>query len=218
MKNDKTILPFGDEYPQDNTPTFEISKGKQKETPDPFVDISQLRLSQNFSANLGVKKLIVALPVRKPSKEIYIRTHPDQAYWLDTAVIELKEDGETYLVTPQLWLELDSEPTFAKKVLITTINRQGVLFLWPIKLPDSNGKLDEWNRSALEIAHLAKSSWVRVKANRSLGAYDVDQALADWGEPKWPDMPFNEMLKIAFKDKFVDHFDHAVLRRLRGEI
>lgn len=224
MKNNKSILLFEHEglenKKQDEIPTIEPSKTElpQTENLDPFADISKLRLSQNFSANLGVKKLIVTLPVRKPNKETYIRTHPNPAYWLDTAVIELKEDNETYLVSPLLWPELEEEPTFAKKVLITTINRQNVLFLWPVKLPDSNGKLDEWNRSALEAANLAKAHWVRVKSNRSLGAYDVDQAIAEWGEPTWPETPFNEMLKIAFRDRFIDSFKHPVLRRLRGEI
>lgn len=185
---------------------------------NPFDDISKLRLNQNSLNNVAVKKVLTTLRVEKPNKEAFIRTHPNADYWIETQIIELKTDREIYLVSPDLWPELEGEPTFTKKVLITSIDRQGVIFIWPIKLPDSNGKLDDWNKSALEGANLAKDYWVRVKANMSLGAYDIDQAIADWGNPEWPEMPFNEMLKIAFKDKFIDSFDHPVLRRLRGEI
>ena len=34
----------------------------------------------------------------------------------------------------------------------------------------------------------------------------------------WPELTFKEMLKIAFRDKLVDCDDHAVIKRLRGEI
>jgi len=183
----------------------------------PFDDISKLRLSvENETVN--VKKVIFTLPVRKPSKDTFIRVHHDSSYWLETKIIELKTERENYLVTPDLWQELEGEPTLVRKALVTTIDRQGVVFLWPVKLPDSNGKLDDWNSSALQAANLAKDYWIRVKANMYAGCYDVDQALADWGNPQWPEMPFNELLKIAFRDKYIDSFDHQVLRKLRGEI
>jgi hypothetical protein len=69
---------------------------------DPF-DAARLRLSQNFTATVGVKKRLTTVPVRKPSKQDFIRVHPDPAYRLDTAVLELKDENETYLVDPGLW-------------------------------------------------------------------------------------------------------------------
>ena len=75
---------------------------------DPF-DLDSLRLSQDFASAVGVKPLITTVPVKKPSKEWFVRTHPDPAYRLQTAVLELKEDRETYLVSPALWPELADE-------------------------------------------------------------------------------------------------------------
>src|SRR3954471_116950 len=76
---------------------------------DPF-DLASLRLSQDFASAVGVKRLITTIPVRKPSREWFVRTHPDPSRRLQTAVLELKEDRETYLVSPDLWSELASEP------------------------------------------------------------------------------------------------------------
>jgi hypothetical protein len=187
--------------------------------PDPF-DPAALRLSDAGMAGLGVKKALLSVPVRKPDKSWFVRTHPDPAYRLQTAVVELKEDrgGETDLVAPHLWPALAGESTFAPRALFTAVNRQGVPFLWPVRLPAADGRLDEWSRTALEAAGLASAGWIRVAANMALGAYDVFQATGDLPEPEWPDLPFRELLRVAFRERFIQSEDHPVLRRLRGEV
>jgi hypothetical protein len=185
--------------------------------PNPF-DPDALRLSQDFADGLGVKKALLTVPVRKPDKTWYVRVHPSEDYRLQTAVIELKEERETYLVSPAVRQELAAESTFVPRVLFTAVNRQDVLFLWPIRIPGPDGKLDDWSRSALEAAQLAQKNWVRVSSNHPLGAYDVCQATAKLPEPQWPDLPFRELLRVAFKDKFIDTLDHPVLKKLRGEV
>lgn len=200
----------------DGENTIQNENPQEPERYDPF-DVSRLRLTQDFVSTAGVKKILNNVPVRKPSKEWFIRTHPDPAYHINTAVIDLKEDGECYLVDRPLWDALSTESTFGSRALITTVNRQGVVFLWPIRLPDFDNRLDDWNRSALEAAQIAKDCWVRVQSNRSLGSYEVFKATGEFGAPQWDVPPFNELLRIAFRDRFIQDMDHLVLRRLRGE-
>jgi hypothetical protein len=57
-----------------------------------------------------------------------------------------------------------------------------------------------------------------VVANLSLGAYEIYQAKADLPEPNWPDKPFNDLLRIAFRDRLIDTLDHPILKSLRGEV
>jgi hypothetical protein len=210
---------LGDSTPerQDDQPAPEsrFAEGANP-APDPF-DPARLRLSQDFAASLGVKKLLLTVPVRKPAKEWWIQVHPDPAYRIETAVLELKEDREVYLVDPALWSELATESTFGPRALFTAITRQNVLFLWPIRLPGPDGKIDEWNRSALEAATLATGKWVRVQANMHLGAYEVQEAIANIAIPQWPEASFADLLRVAFKDRRITDLDHPVLRRLRGE-
>lgn len=188
------------------------------EGPDPF-DPSRLRLSQDFGEQLGVQKLRTTVLVRKPAKEWFVRTHPDRNYRVNTSFVELKEERELYLVDRTLWPELaTSESTFSPRAIVTTITRQGLVFLWPIRLPGADGKIDDWNRSALEAADVARDKWTRVTANMHLGAYDVSVAVADLPEPTWPAVPFRDLLEIAFRDRFIDSLDHVVLRKLRGEL
>lgn len=188
-----------------------------KANTDPF-DPARLRISPNYGERIGVKRLITSFPVRKPSKEAFVRTHPGEEMRVPAYVLELKEDQETYLVFPEIGEELANEATVSPRLLITTVNRAGVPFLWPVKLPGPDGKIDSWSRSAMAAADAAKSSWVRVSACMSLGGYEVAVATGSLAEPTWPDLTFNQILQIAFKDRVINSMDHPVLQRLRGEI
>lgn len=192
------------------------SKPKNKATDDPF-NPESLRLSQDF-ADVGVKKMLTTVPVRKPNRQEFVRVHPNGLYYLETAVIVLKEDRETYLVKPALVSELSEE--IVRMALYTTISRQDVLFLWPIPLPGADGRLNPWHRSAFTAAEITKKKqrWIRVMANMDLHAYEVREAPGKIPDPEWPNLTFEEILKIAFKDRFIDGMDHPVLRRLRGEV
>ena len=122
------------------------------------------------------------------------------------------------MVAQALWPSRAAESTFAPRALFTAVNRQGVLFLWPVRLPGIDGKLDAWSQSALEAARMARKGWVRVAANMTLGAYDVFEASAVLEEPNWCDKPLRELLAVAFRDRMISAIDHPVLRRLRGEV
>jgi hypothetical protein len=181
--------------------------------PDPF-DVASLRLDQSFVESAGVKKLLTTIPVRKPHKQEFIRVNPDPAYRDAFAVIDWQEDREFYLLTPRVALALPGEFTMVR--LFTTINRQEVLSLWPVKLPGQDGKILRWHTSAAEAAEYAMSHWTRVRANMGLGAYEWAKADGEIPEPKWPDLSFSNLLRIAFKDRYVDTLDHAILQRIRG--
>lgn len=187
---------------------------------DPF-NLEKLRLTQDFAAQLGVKKVRTTLPVRKPDKTWFVRIHPDPSYRLETYVLELKEENEMYLVSPALWDELATESTISPRLLVTAVTRQNLAFLWPMRLPSVDGKLDEWSRSALEAAKLADTAWVRVQSNTALGAYEVSAARATLSEPDWCQLvaePFQDLLKIAFRGRYIDDLAHPVLKRLRGDV
>jgi hypothetical protein len=191
------------------------SKTQTVSDTDPF-NPARFRLSQDFQEELGVKKALLTVPVGKHDRQTFFRVRAEESYLLNTAVLELKEERETYLVDPSLALDLQTE--IVRKTLYTAITRQGVLFLLPVRLPAADGRLDEWNRSLMQAAEIATRKWVRVSANMSLGANDVFEATGNIPEPEWPDVTFSEILRIAFKDRLIETVDHPVLRKLRGEI
>lgn len=68
------------------------------------------------------------------------------------------------------------------------INSHAEWLYWPVRIP-KGGRGNAWHRSALDAASLAQAGWVRVAANMSLGAYEVE-ATAELPEPEWPDKDF----------------------------
>ena len=192
-----------------------ISETTPNVNPADIFNPENLRLDQDFAETIGVKKLVTTIPVKKPSPQDFIRVNPAPAYRLSVGIIELKEDREVYLVMPSVAAVVSEE--MYRATLFTAINRQGVAFLWPVRLPSPDGRQSEWQRSAAEAAELAMKGWVRVRANMALGAYDIFQASTLIPEPEWPELSFSEMLSIAFKERVVSSLDHPVLKRLRGE-
>jgi hypothetical protein len=153
--------------------------------------------------------------VRKPHRQEFVRVHPDQAYRLTpAAIIEVREDRETYLVTPEMAPDLLGE--FATATLFLTVNRQGQVQLWPVKLPGPDGRPNEWNRTAAAAAERAMEKWVRVTSSMSLGAYEIFEASGNIPEPVWPDHSFEHILEIAFRDRLVNRPDHPLVQRLKG--
>jgi hypothetical protein len=182
--------------------------------PNPF-DPASLRLDQSFTDTVGVKKLLTTVPVRKPNKQDFVRVHPEPAFRLTpVAIIEIKEENETYLVTPEIARMLPGE--FRNATLFTAITRQNVLHIWPVHLPDPDGRYNPWHQSAAEGAVQAMERWIRLKSNKALGAYEISEALADLPEPEWPTISFQEILQVAFRGRIVDRADHDLIRRLQG--
>jgi hypothetical protein len=187
--------------------------GSTAAVPDPF-DLASLRLNPSFIETAGVKKLLTTIPARRPNAQDFVRVHPSPDYRADFALIDLKDDREDYLVRPEILPELAGEVVY--KTIFTAINRQGVVFLWPVRLPAADDRKTEWPRSAREGAELAMTRWVRLKANMSLGAYEITVAESVMAEPTWPELSYQELVRIAYRDRMITTLDHPVIKRLRG--
>jgi hypothetical protein len=197
----------------ENTATAETDNGTGNGY-DPF-DPVNLRLDQAALTRGAAKKLLTTVPVRKPNRQDFFRTHPSHEYRLTAAFIELKEDRETYLVAPAYTSQLIDGEFFAA-TLYLVINRQKVVSLWPVKLPGADGRQNNWHVSAAEAAEKAIETWTRLSANMSLGAYEIYAAEANFPDPEWPELEFKEILRIGFKNRIIENGDHPVIQKLRG--
>lgn len=193
------------------------AKPTRPEPPNPFSPAT-LRLEADYSEGLGVRKVISTIPNRKPNKSEWFQVRPGDAWRLQTAVLELERGVErsTYLVARPLWADLSGEITPA--LLLTCLNRANDLFLWRIKLPGPDGRSNTWTDSALQIAKAAETTWCRMVSDTTNGIYTHYVPAATLPEPKWPELTFDQILQIAFRDRLIDSLDHPVIRELRGGI
>lgn len=186
------------------------------EMPNPF-DPASLRIDPSQDIELGAKKLITSVDVRKPSPQDFFRTHPGADYRMLVAIVELKGTREIYAVVPAV---ANLIPDEIKRVeLRLYITRAGVISLWPVAVPTSDGRENAWHTSARFAAEAAETRWVRLKSNTPAGRYDVLAAPVGLPDPIWPEIDFAELLRLAFGGgKLIDSLDHPVIKSLKGQI
>jgi len=187
-------------------PKLEVIGGEKER----WDSLENLRLDQDYIEAVGIKKEISIIRVKKPHRQEFIRVHPDWS--LETMMFLDQDERSHYIVNPALYGLLEGE--LVPKVLLVYINIKRVLKLWPIRLPDAEGKLDDWNRSALKAAELAREKWVRVASNRPLGAYEIFFPLGQVEDPEWPSIDFQTIIDVAFKDSRIDDETHPVIKGL----
>ena len=175
--------------------------------------LAGLRIDQSYNESaVGVRKVLLTVPVRKPNRDEFFRTH-DRDY-VDLFMVELKTEREVYFARQEV-AQLLAE--FVEPVRLRyCVSRQGVAFLWPTKLPREDRRGDTWRSSATEAAGLAERQWIRMAADMPLGAYQTYAAVADLGEPRWPSEPWPAVLKIGLRDRIIDSEAHPIARQLLG--
>ena len=191
---------------------FEGDPGQSLEG-DIGLDLDTIRLPQDFGASGGVKKLVTTVPLRKPNKSLFIRTHA--SFRMDVSLLKYGNENDLYLVMPGMISELGEFPKAHRVVLAT--DRTNTPFIWPLTLPDPDHP-NMWHTSAMEADVVAQSQWIRVESNKNLGAYEIFVAQGQLSAPTWPEMPWNQLVSIAFKQKIIDSPDHVVAQKLRGEV
>lgn len=173
-----------------------------------------LRLADEYDDEPRTQSLILDIPVHKPPATAFIRTHPE--YQAKVGILELSETREHFLVTRAMYGQLIKEKAVSKRLLVPSITLQGYLFLWPLKTTRGNRR-NRWNASAKAAAEKAKENWVRIETDQELKVYTAKKAVDEHSEPLWPEMTFQEILSVAFRDKIIRIPNHKVLRYLRGE-
>jgi hypothetical protein len=182
---------------------------------DDLFNPDNLRVRGDHLNGVNVEKLLTTVPIRKPGRQSFVRVHPDEAYRLDTVLLESKDESETYLITPALASELPGARVARLHLFVDRGNNPA---LWAIPLPGADGRENEWHRSARAAAEQAMARWVRIEANKALGGYVVYAAAGEIDEPQWPKETLEELLRVAFgAERYIRAADHPVARRLRGE-
>jgi hypothetical protein len=177
-------------------------------------DISRFKLSQKFEDFGGAKKLLTTVPVRKPRKDEFIRVSPDPKHRADVMMLEYGESKDIYFLTPEVQTLGFGVPVS----LVLAIDRDDNPFIWPLKLPQGEGRISLWQSSAMDAAQRAKSEWVRIAANMKLQAYEIFKSQSELPEPEWPEKSFDDVLEIAFKGRAIDSAEHIVIQQLFGAV
>jgi hypothetical protein len=181
----------------------------------PELDAEKYRIDQDFAVHVQTRKKAVSVPVQKPDRQHWISIHPSRLWRMPVGVLEDKANRRTYVVEPRIVPEVTED--LVPKLLVAYVTRQGTACLWPIRMPDEDGRIDTYNESALAIIEQYAGQWIRVLSNQSDRCYDVlETAKLDLPEPKWPEGGFAWMFDTAFKNRVIRDLNHPLLETLRG--
>ena len=177
-QSSKPVVPDPAEMEMSGVSETVSSNGTSPTTTD-LIDLDVIRRSHATNALQSVKTHLTTIPVYKPKNSWWVRCHPAAQYRIIVTLLET-EERELYLVHPHVEEELSRESFLSSRLLVTTVNKRGHLFLWPLRLPDEFGSTNHWNSSAMAAMTLAQTQWVCLKADRPAGLYQV-KSPPDWG-------------------------------------
>lgn len=169
---------------------------------------------------LSVGTVLTKLKVGKPGKQDFFRIHPELSF--PAYFIKDEHDGEMFLIHPDL-AGLYQDSVRHMQVYFWISNQPNVAGVWPVALPDANGNLNDWPASAHAVCKAAIAEWIKVQSNMSAGCYQIgmptSQDVFD-GKDEWPEQitSVSELLALAFKDHVITSNDHALLKKIRGEV
>jgi len=174
-------------------------------------------LQEDGDADQGdLPEILAYVPVGKPGKGVFFRTHPE---WRLTAwiwVAPAAKDqlvGETYFITKRARsLFTDDESALKRVDFVPYITLDGDIGLWPVNRPiaSANSGGAGWSLSAQAAAHTAKTKWIRLLKGR--GAYRVFPSQGDNREPKWPAYTFKEILAVGLAEHIIEDAEHEAYR------
>jgi hypothetical protein len=188
------------------------SEAAPEQAPDPF-DFKQIRLGGRDGEGVVIKKPLVTVPVRVPSKKTWFRCHPDPAHKIEVGIVELEDTSEDYLLSgADVYAAM--EGLYTPVMLRTAMTSRRVLFLMKSKLPRTDGLGASWALSAAAAGDQAAQCWVRMQSNKDLGAYEVYEATGKIEDPVWPEENLRQLMKIAFHNRIITDLDHPVTKEL----
>jgi hypothetical protein len=173
---------------------------------DVFDHIEDMRIDPRRDL-IVTKTVLLHCAARRPRPTEWIRAHPT----LEMTVygIEDRENGDNYIVMPIPGLLQLLDAIVRPKKLVPCINRQGTLFVWPVKLPKA--KSNPWIDTEQLCLDAARAGWVRVQSNRDSGGYEIAQPIDPIPPPVWPEgkeMP--DYLRLAYgRHKVIADASHA---------
>lgn len=152
--------------------------------------------------------------IRRPRKTEFIRTQLSPGCLGPFPLVVDRDNERFYAVDRSMWQLLAGH--LVNMALIPSTTDMGRIFLWPVRLPDAEGRLDSWNESAMHLARLAEERWLRLDRDRDGNEYVPVFPERDLPDPDWSDIVFDHLLGLAENGRDVRSEDDPIVRRLLG--
>jgi hypothetical protein len=182
--------------------------------PSIFDDMEALRKS-NKAAFEGEKESASVVSSGKPKKELYIRFHPDDDFYLPSYIWAESDDSrKMYYIPNDLWTLEDLQGGLRAVILAPWLGADGSLGLWAASASSAAG---DWYTSAQEVLEIGRKEWIRMQTDNKEKIYRYFRPKNPIPDRQWPELSFGEILKRAFGSRVVTDENHELIRKLRNE-
>jgi hypothetical protein len=176
---------------------------------NPF-DPALLRIDPR-NETIAVKREIINISVRKPSKFEPFRTHPTLR--INVMLCMPKKgahEGEVFLVATTTRDLLVQHVVSATLFFLMTA--EGAPLVAPVPFPEEGGKEHAAHSSFRIIAARAEKQWCLAIYKKPTSSYELGTQDTDFGEPVWPDLTLAEVLEKAFRDCYIKDRTHPFVK------
>jgi hypothetical protein len=161
----------------------------------------------------------------RPGKGQFFRVNPDPDYQIPSLLYLAKDDNgmdrDIYFVDWNFADEVlaTEYATFFQPVnLYLAIERHKTKpYIHYVKRPHEGEKDNEWWESARYIVEVASADWIQPYTPLGGRGYDYHPRQVEIPDPDWPETPFGEILQIAFRGRFIDSWEHEIMKDLQGK-
>ena len=178
------------------------------------INIDELRLTPIMSDDLMGVEMKSPIEVRKPGKQMFFRSHPSPDCRLDTALLWNEEEMRWYMLSPTILPQIGEELTPVR--IVRCIDLYSDEFLWPVKLPLSDGRTSNWTISAQIAVSESTARWIRMTADMRKQKYRISLGGIDLPEPNWSERTLSDLINEGFHEYYITTMDHPVIKKLRG--
>ena len=161
-----------------------------------------------------VPPVLDGLPLCPWGKTTYAQTAEDPELWLSAVAVQNDDTGEYTFIPGPLQGAVDAKLLRSVRLIPwTTLERR--VGLWPIKIShDSDGALNSWTRTALQVCEVARTQWVR---RINAGGHWNHVVGLQTDKPWWPENLTKKLIfDLAVRPNLATSLDHPMIKRLRG--
>jgi hypothetical protein len=152
------------------------------------------------------------IPIRRPEKNWFLRSHPDPEFTLPIDILELKDcpDEGTYFLGPDVEFPEELYEQVIPAMITRCITSDRVEFFYLAKQSSKSPK-----DSTRQCLREAKYNWIKQAWNNTSKSYNYVKATQLRREPVWSNATLDELLEKALATKmYISRPDHEVINRL----
>ena len=210
------------------TPVIQSAEQNDIEKPEPDIfdpfSAENIKYPQDLLDQAMTTALLTAVPVGRPSSQVFVQVHPSEDYhFLAPLIAHEDEQSARYLIHPTYLPKIvgSTNIKFHVEKLYLYTTRQGGLGLWPIKLPKDQRE-NTWLESQMGAIEAAMENWVCVTTNQSRRMYIAEKARGMFPPPDWDAIlqgrTMYQILATAFKDRLILSEEHPLIQKLLGMV